>query len=233
MLARIVENWLTSARELDYQAAFTQLLSAEGYRVLHAPTHHPFEHGKDVIAVDTSGELHAFQLKGGNIDLGDIDRVQGQLFALAATALTYPGVEPPRAPDRAFLVTNGRLTAPARDRLRSLNDGNRQRAIAPVEVIEIDQLVGRLVSAHGSYLPDQPGDLNDLLRFVLADGAGSFPVKDFASFIWGILQGAGKPRTGGADLRRALASVTIVTSYATGPWQRAGNHLRVAEGWLA
>jgi hypothetical protein len=33
-------------------------------------------------------------------------------------------------------------------------------------------------------------------------------------------------------LRRSLTSATILTSYATGPWQRSNNYLGVSEGWL-
>lgn len=231
MLARIVDNWLISAGELGYQTAFAQLLVSEGYRVLHAPVHHPFEHGKDVVGISPEGRLHAFQLKGGDIGLGDLEKIQGQLFALAGTAVSYPGVDPPRPPERAFLVTNGELTAPARDRLRAFNEANRQRGFPAIEAVERDQLVGRLVAAHGSYLPTELQDLNELLRLVLADGRSPFPVKVFAEMLDKVIQGS-DPEQRGLVVRRALASGTILTSYATGPWQHAENHLGVAEGWL-
>lgn len=231
MLARIVEHWLTNAGELGYQTAFAQLLTSEGYRVLHAPVHHPIEHGKDIVALAPDGQVHAFQLKGGNIGLSELDKLQGQLFTLAGTAVTYPGIEPPRPPDRVFLITNGRLTPPARDRLRSFNDANRQRDFPIVESVESDQLVGRFVEAHGSFLPRDLDDLNELLRLVLASGKSPFPVRDFATMIWSIMQPANVPRSR-AEARRALASAAILTSYAIGAWQRIENHLGVAEGWL-
>jgi|GEM_PF-1040117 len=231
MLARIVENWLTNAGELGYQAAFSQLLMSEGYRVLHAAVHHPYEHGKDLVAISPDGELHAFQLKGGDIGLSELDKLQGQLFTLAGTAVTYPGVEPPRPPDRAFLITNGRLTAPARDRLRSFNDANRQRGFPPIETVECDQLVGRFVDAHGSFLPRNLRDLNQLLALVLSTGEGPFPVRDFAEMIWGVIRPPDNPRSA-TEATRALASAGIFTSYATGAWQRSGNHVGIAEGWL-
>lgn len=231
MLERIVENWLTSSGELGYQAAFSQLLVSERYRVLHAAVHHPYEHGKDIVGVSPDGALNAFQLKGGDIGLSELDRLQGQLFTLAGTAVTYPGVEPPRPPDRVFLVTNGRLSAPARDRLRSFNDANRQRGFPAIETVERDQLVGRFVHAHGSFLPRDLSDLNKLLAIVLSTGEGPFPVRDFAEMIWGILRPSDSTRRG-TEATRAIASAGIFTSYATGPWQRAANHTGVAEGWL-
>jgi hypothetical protein len=81
------------------------------------------------------------------------DKLQGQLLALAGTAVDYPGVEPPCRPDRVFLVTSGRLSAPARDRLSSFNAANRQLALPAIEVQEREQLLIRSVAAHGKYLP--------------------------------------------------------------------------------
>jgi hypothetical protein len=231
VLARIVENWLTSAGELGYQTAFAQLLTTEGYRLLHAPVHHPFEHGKDIVAIASDGEIHAFQLKGGDIGLSELEKIQGQLFALAGTAVTYPGIEPPRAPDRVFLVTNGRLTAPARDRLRAFNDANRQRGLPVIESTECDQLVGRFVAAHGTYLPTELAELNELLHLVLARGNEPFPVRDFARMLRSVI-GIPGPNATRLAIRRALTSASILTSYATGPWQHTNNYLGVAQGWL-
>ena len=231
MLARIVEHWLTRANELGYQTAFTQLLSNEGYRVLHGPVHHPYEHGKDITAVSPEGFLHAFQLKGGRIGLPELDAIQGQLLALAGTTVSYPGVEPPRPPDRAFLVTNSQLTAPARDRLRSFNDSNRRLRTATIEVIESEQLVARFVAAHEQYLPSELRDLNAILRLVLADGRGPFPTREFADMLWGLVD-PGEGDSSGRGIARALGAATLLTSYALGAWQRESDHVRVAEAWL-
>jgi hypothetical protein len=221
---------LTSVGERGYETAFAQLLASEGYRVLHAPVHHPFEHGKDIIALGEGGSLHAFQLKGGDIGLSELEDLQGQLFALTTTAVRYPGVEPPRPPDRAYLVTSGRLTTPARDRLATLNDTGRLRGTAPIEVIEKDQLVGRLVRAHGEYLPQEIEDLSQLLRFLLADGRGPFPVQQFAALLATLLAEANSAKP--MEVRRAFTTATILTSYVAGPWQRRENHLGIAEAWL-
>lgn len=232
MLARIVENWLTRAGEIGYQAAFVQLLISEGHRVLHAAVHHPFEHGKDTVSIGPDGTLLAFQLKGGNIGLRELEDIQGQLMALVATAVTYPGVEPPRRPDRAFLVTNGQLSPPARDRLQAINTGNRTAQLPIIELVEREQLVGRFVSAHGSFSPTEPGDLSQFLSLVLKEGTGPFPVADYARFV---KQLTSSPAALGsvAQASRSIASVTLLTAYITGPWERAENHLGIAEAWLS
>ncbi len=232
MLERILENWLTNLNERGYEIPFTQLLSAEGFKVLHGPAHHPFEHGKDILALAQSGHLYAFQLKGGDIDLADLESIQGQLLALCATAVTYPGVEPPRRPDRVALVTNGKLTPPARGRLEAFNHANRPLGLPVLECIEGEHLVGRFKDAHQQYLPTNPSDLNRFLTLYLSDGSGPFPIEEFLGFINTLIDPALKS---GAVIRihRALASMVLFTSYTTSPWERLRNHVGIAEAWLS
>lgn len=232
MLERIVENWLTKSGERGYETPFAQLLATEGYRVLNGPVHHPFEHGKDIIALDPEGRLCAFQLKGGEtIDLKDFESMQGQLMALAATAISYPGVEPARRPDRVALVCNGVLSPQALDRLDKLNAGNREFGAPPIVCIQKDELVSRFVAAHGRFLPSQPEDLSGFLRLSLADGRGPFPRRELASFLKGLSRDL-PDRGRNLAISRLLASSVLLTAYTTEGWARNENHLGVAEGYL-
>lgn len=52
MIEKLLENWLDSASERSYQAVFVQILSAQGYRVVHSTRHTALEYGKDVLAID-------------------------------------------------------------------------------------------------------------------------------------------------------------------------------------
>ena len=63
MLARLIENWLINAGERGFEVPFTQLLATEGFRVLQGPVHHPFEHGKDIIAFDPNGQAPCLSAK--------------------------------------------------------------------------------------------------------------------------------------------------------------------------
>jgi hypothetical protein len=231
VLERIIENWLTSAGETGYQAAFSQLLSIEGCRVLHAPVHHPFEHGKDTVALAADGELRAYQLKGGDINLTELERLQGQLFALAASAITYPGVEPPRRPDRAYLICSGRLSPPARDRLSAINSANRESGLPPIEVVELDQLVSRFSAAHGAFLPAQLTEFSELLKLALSDGQDCFPTRTYSDVIQTVLQWATGEQSR-SEVKRSIGALVIITSYANAPWLQRHNHLGVAESWL-
>lgn len=230
MLERIVENWLTRAGERGFEIPFSQLLSLEGYRVLHGPVHHPFEHGKDIVAYGPDGQLYAFQLKGGDIDLAAFERIQAQLLALTGTAVTYPGVEPPRRPDRVALVTSGSLTPPTRDRLGAFNAANRPLGHPVLEVIEKEHLVARFMAVHGKYWPAEPDDLNRLLHLYVSDGTGLFPCRDFFEFVRPFVLPADSARN--SQISRSIACALLFAAYGTAPWQRANNHLGVAQGWI-
>lgn len=164
MIERLIENWLISAGERGYETSFAQLLSAEKHQILQAPVHHPFEHGKDILTISPSGELHAYQLKGPNLtNLEDFEKIQEQLFALAAAAVTHPSISPPRRADRVFLVTNSVLTPPVRDRIDKFNAANLAYGLPQIETIERHQLLSRFLDAHGKYLPQRLEDVRTLL----------------------------------------------------------------------
>ena len=153
MIERLIENWLTSARECDYEVPFAQLLASEGHRILQGPVHHPFEHGKDIITFAPDGELHAYQLKGPDlVRLGDFEKIQAQLLALSGAAITHPAVNSDRPADRVFLVTNATLTPPVRDRIEKFNTSIKASGWPRIEPIERDHLLARFVAAHGKLL---------------------------------------------------------------------------------
>jgi hypothetical protein len=231
VLERVVEYWLTNAGERTYEIPFAQLLIAEDYTLLHGPVHHAFEHGKDIIAYSPAGELCAFQLKGGDIGLAELDQHQGQLLTLVSTAITYPGVEPPRRPDRAFLVTNGELSPPARDRLAAINTAQRGMGLGLLAVIEKEQLISRFRKAYGQYIPTEANDLNVLFQLLTHSGESPPAVSAFFALQNSVIKlgSAQQSKTN----RRAYAAALLLTAYAVGPFERRQNHLGVAYAWLA
>ena len=65
MIERVVENWLTSVNERQYQIPFCQLLAAEGETVVYISPHGQREQGKDVITLGRDRAPCAYQLKLG------------------------------------------------------------------------------------------------------------------------------------------------------------------------
>lgn len=96
MLERLIENWLDSAGERSYQRCFCQMLTGQGFHIVHNTEHTPLEFGKDVIAVSPDGKLVGYQLKGhpgGTLKPRDFDQIRGQLEQLATLALAIPAFE--------------------------------------------------------------------------------------------------------------------------------------------
>lgn len=232
MLANVIAHWLTSASERSYQGPLAQLLVAEGHKVLFAPVHHPFEHGKDLVAFGPDGALCAYQLKGGDISLSGLEDITGQLLALAATGVNYPGVEPPRRPDRVYLVSNGNLTPPARDRLAAINTGNRDARLPVIELIERENLQSRFLALHDVLLPTSPTDFSAFLTLYQSDGRGLFPVDVHSRMVEALLKEA-KLGSSPARAKRAFAGAVMLTAYSLAPWQTVENHLAVGQGWLS
>jgi hypothetical protein len=67
---------------------------------------------------------------------------------------------------------------------------------------------------------------------LVSEGDGPFPVRKFAAFLDDQLREIGQASTD-LEVTRSLASALLITAYAVAPWDRAGNHLGVAEGWIA
>lgn len=232
MLERLVENWLASVGEIGYQVPFTQMLMAEGHRVLQGPVHHPFEHGKDIITIDPQKRISAFQLKGPDeiSDLKGLELYQGQLDALAMAAISHPSVGAPRLPDRVYVVTNGVLRPEVRDRLNQISAGNVDRRLPPLEYIERDHLVSRFLTVHGQYLPSAPASFRRLVELYSDDGLGPLPTQRLLSFLEDSLPFTGA--TSPTGIQRAIASAALLTAYALRGWEASANHLAVAQGWL-
>lgn len=233
MIERLIENWLTNTGERGYEVPFAQLLAAEGHRVIQGPVHHPFEHGKDILTFAPDGQLHAYQLKGPDLSkLEEFEKIQGQLVALAGTAVSHPAVSPPRRPDHVFLVTNAALTPPVRDRIERFNSGNLPSGWPLIEPIEREQLLTRFTAAHGKYLPQSLPEMRTLLELYYSDPQSAFPVRSFVAYLSGILPfPPAEPSV--PECRRAVASAALLTSYAASSWTRCENHLSVAQAWLA
>ena len=109
MIENLVDAWLTEASERSYEAAFGQLLAIEGHRVIQGPMHHAHEHGKDIIAWDSRGELCVYQLKGGEgkLDITAIEKAQDQLLAAAAAAVMHPSESIPKLVETGATPSSG------------------------------------------------------------------------------------------------------------------------------
>jgi hypothetical protein len=208
------------------------MLMLEGHTILQGPVHHMFEHGKDIITKDADGRLCAFQLKGPReiTHLDGLERYQGQLDALAMTAISHPSIGSPQLPDRIAVVTNGELRPEVRDRLNQISIGNQLRRLPPLEYIERDHLLTRLLAVHGRFLPREPKSFRKLVNLYSDQGLRLLPVNEFLEFVEELLPF--NADAGATETRRALASAALMCTYALQSWEARKNHLAVAQGWL-
>lgn len=228
MIERLIENWLNSSNERGYEVAFCQLLMAEGYDILYLNRHSVFEQGKDIIAIDTNGQLCAFQLKGGNISLSRWrDEIKREIDELIELPVEYPGRGVRHA--KPFLVTNGKISEEVVNRIGTLNNGNINRGFQPLECIEGRFLAGRFVKCHGKFLPQEPAEFEDFLRLFLADGRDLLPKEQFSRFVEAQFGYCKSKST--LQILRMIASTVVLAAYALSPYERNSNHFALFEGW--
>lgn len=110
MLDAVLDDFLSSVTEREFDAPLVALLRAHGYQDVHL-VHGQFEFGKDVIAkldVDGVSKQYVFQSKAGDIGLPQWNGMYGQIEMLRLNELSHPAFDAtlPRIP---ILVTTGRL----------------------------------------------------------------------------------------------------------------------------
>lgn len=229
MIERLIENWLTNANERGYEVPFCQLLMAEGHRIIHLNRHSPLEQGKDIITLDEKGRLCAYQLKGGDIDIGRWRReIKPEVEALVENIVEHPAISPGFA--IPHLVTNGRLSEPVVAQVTNQNRSNRRRRLKALQVVVGTDLATRFVRIHGQFLPREPQDFDAFLRLFLANGRDMFPKDRFARFLQAQLDPAGLKRP--TEIVRAIASTVLLAAYSLSAYQRAENHFSLFEGWV-
>lgn len=228
MIERLIEHWLTSSDERGYEIAFCQLLMSDGHRILHKSGHSQTEHGADIISIDNIGQLHAYQLKAGNIGARRWrSDVQPELVPLLETMVEYPGMKPAFAV--SHLVTTGRVTGPALDEMRKWGDAERARGFHSLDLVVGTALVQRFLKCHGRFLPSEPQDFEAFLRLHLSDGRDLLCKSGLARFAASTLDPA---LLKSSETARAVGSALLLTSYALAPYSRARNHFACFEGWI-
>ena len=231
MQERLIENWLTKANEKSFQIPFCQLLTAEGYRVVHLSRHGPFEEGKDVLAIAPDGKPCAFQLKGstsGKITQREWSKYVDQVTRLVELPIKHPSIDE-SLPRRVYFVTNGELDEEVRLEIVHRNDEWRRREYPELEVITKGDLLTRLIDLQDDLWPQPLAFDKSLLEFYLADGHGYLNKPKYAAFMEGLII---RPDLSRAEAPRHLASSAIFASYALTPFSEQENHVALIEGRL-
>lgn len=232
MHERLVENWLINVNEKTFQTPFCQILTAEGYTVLHLSRHGSFEEGKDILAIDPDGVPCAFQLKGskGKISQTEWATYVDQINRLVEIPIAYPGIDKTK-PYQAFFVTNGELEEEVRTEIDRRNVGWKSRGHPELQVITKGALLKRLLAIQKNFWPIDLREDRDLLELYLDSGSGVLQKSKFATFLSNLLENANANRS--QERKRALVSASIFTSYALTPFENTKNIVALIEGWTA
>ena len=230
MIERVIENWLVSVNERQYQIPFCQLLATEGETIIHISSHGQLEQGKDVISIARDGVPCAYQLKNGPITLPRWRQMAPEVAELVEYDIKHPGIRSRRS-HRPYLVTNGEVNAPAVDAITSANRSWARRRYPTLTLINKGQLLSRFQKAHGSFLPKEPADFRLFLELFLRDGNEPLDKDKTATFLELVLPINPDRRTSARNAGRALASSLLLVSYILRAPEAAKNHWAIFEGW--
>jgi hypothetical protein len=226
MRERIVEDWLTRINERGYQAAFGQILTAMGHKVLRI-SHSPYEHGKDVLSATSDGEVHAYQLKHGDIGLKEWDKGYAQICALVETLPVHPSL-PANYIYRPWLVTTGTFSDPVLDRIHQTNASWERRGLPKLELRDGRWMHCELTRLSTDFWPINPPDVRLFRTLYLVDGRGDFDPQAFARFMRIMLVGEFTV----TDLERRSAAANIFCSYILGEFYGQNDHWSIFRGWI-
>lgn len=231
MLERALENWLTSTNERNYQVPFCQALTGLGYDVIHVSSHGQLEQGKDVIAINPDGSYVAYQLKTGNIDLGQWRNIKGEIHDLIELPIVHPSINP-ISTHAACLVTNGRVTDPVRQQIVQINEDNQKkgRNYAYLSIIQREELLRMLLAAQENIVPLELEDFDAFLKFYLSDGTEFFDKNLFAQFLFRTFHEKQFQKV--SDRANAFAGSVVLTASLLDKFQRRKNYYSEFEAWV-
>jgi hypothetical protein len=231
MIERVVENWLTNAKERHgYEIPFCQCLMMNGYKVLHLSSHGQMEQGKDIIAIDKNGVPCAFQLKAGNITASVWRDIKGEIDELIEIPINHPSINK-SVNHRAILVTNGTITDKIRRDIDDRNANFRNKGLPELKIIVHSELLTEFIKVHGSFLPSEPKDFKTFLELFLSNGTDMLNKELFSNFLSSILF-ENKGTESHPILRQKIASGILLSQYALSPFELKNNHVAVVEGWI-
>jgi len=225
---RLIEDWLVKVNERGFETPFCQTLIAAGHRIIRFG-HSPFEDGKDVITFSAKGGLHAYQLKGGALDLPTFEQHFPQIQALVEAVVDHPRVKA-GTKHKPFFVTTGAISLPVLNRVKNLNVAWKQRKYEPLTLIGGQELLTHFAQLSGDFWPIEPPQVRAFLGLYLAKGKGDFDNPEFAKFLHELL--TVEPKTAKTKIARRLAAANIFASYVLREFYASEDHWSIFSAWI-
>ena len=227
---KLIEIWLDSASEREYQFGFRSALIFSGYKVLHDTSHTSLELGKDIIAINPDGDVFAYQLKGnpdGRITISQWHSLLPQINALVYHPLSHPNLRA-GTPYQPYLVTNGEIHE---DVLAAIAAYNAEiiasgRNVRPLQTIARGELLSMFVAQSAKIWPVDIEAQREILNLLASSGHDCLPQKNFSTLVERILgfnDDAAKFKV------ERIASAHLVTAIIAANWSRNNNLYEVAK----
>ncbi len=233
MIERVIENWLINVNERSFEIPFCQLLTSEGYQVVHLSRHGPYEQGKDVIAIDPNGSPCAFQIKGSSGKITQNAWAKSyleQAIRLVELPIVHPSINQ-NLPRKVFFVTNGELDEEVRIEIENRNSDWQRRGFPKLETIVKGQLLTRLLNLQKNFWPFELSFEKEFLELYLSDGTACLDKSKQSTFLQKLLK-LDDEDFNKAESNRLLINAAITTAYTLTPYEENSNYVAIFEGWV-
>jgi hypothetical protein len=222
---KLIEIWLDSAGERQYQFAFRNGLLTAGYTILHDTSHTALELGKDVIAVAPNGELLAYQLKGnpgGRLTMSQWHELIPQINTLVYQPVSHPALKS-GTPHTPCLVTNGEIHEDVLAAITAYNSAvstNIPQA-RPLRTMARGQLLRMLFDSADTIWPAGIQIQRNILNVYSAAGNDELPIRAFVEILSGVLQGKYSDT--------AVPAVHLITAILASNWIGHRNYFELVK----
>lgn len=231
MLERVIENWLVSLNERQYQIPFCQLLQAEGERILRISRHQADELGVDVLSLGQSGEAKAYQLKRGDIGMSEWRANEGEIVQLVGYDPAHSGIPRDVTTHQSFIVTNGEFKGPVLNAIHQRNITWERRNLGPLISVARDELITRFINAQGQFFPTTLEDVSTFLELYTERGEMPLNKQKFSSFLDAVIPDPEETKIERRHILQAASSLVLFTSYILKNKTLMANHWASFEAW--
>lgn len=229
MKSKVVENWLTKVNEITFTIPFSQLLLSKGQKVVHISSQGPMEQGKDVIAVDSDGTVHCYQLKCGNINERVWREIKGEIDQLVELPPKHPSLDSEVEDWACYLVTNGGIPNSASRSIQDYGEAKAKAGHRPLQTVCGTELVADFVKFYDEFLPIDVVDLQRFLEIYNQVGDLELDVERFKLFFEAHFR-ACQQKSRQKKVEAIRASLVLCSYLLTYKYERA-NHVDVIKGY--
>jgi hypothetical protein len=234
MIERVIEDWLDSVSEKAFEVPFAQLLSLEGFTVVHmARPHGPMEQGKDILAFAKDTTPFAFQLKAGDLTLKNWrdpnQPLKGQVEDLLDLPIQHPSFQH-ATEHQSVLVTTGVLDDTLRQEIDQFNEGRKAKGKSILKVWLKGHIQQQILSSLSAFIPSKLPNFRDFLQLLLVDGTG-VPDKEKLSMFLRERRPLKIKKASDNAIRATCAELVILSTHLVAPYQSVDNFISEIEVW--